>query len=149
MKKLIVFMFSVVLLGSCSKEKTVKFSIERTSSEPTFGTQGGSFYVNLSYDYLGGAGVSQISGGLTVGHRTPNWNGAGWSGVNSSFSESDLFTMIKNDNVSLSLGYLGYNCDYSGYYDIKAHVGRKEYIIKENYFRTSGNGSESINWIVP
>ena len=186
MKKLIIFMFSIVLLGSCGKEgctdvysvdynadatkddgscsdqRIVKFSIERTSSEPTFvynnyfGNVGGYIGVYLEYDYLGGAGISQVSGEVFVGTTHPNWAAGTGSGFdNNPYNETNQYTMIKNDNVSLNIIYRGIYCDYTGSYVIKAHVGNNEIIIKENYSPPANVGpnpyvgNEVQNWIVP
>ena len=148
--------------GSCSDQRIVKFSVERTSAEPTFvynndyGNVGGSFGVNISFDYSGGAGVSSVSGGALVGTCHPNWiNGVGSGYPNNSFDESDPVTMIKNDNVSLQISYGGIYCDYTGSYVIKAHVGNNEIIIEDNYSPSPSvdpngfQGGESMNWIVP
>jgi len=150
--------------GSCSDQRIVKFSIERTSSEPTYvwnadsgGDTCGYFGVSVSFDYSGGGGISQVSGGAMSRHIHPLWQQlSGFENYeNIIYDESDPVTMIKNDNVTLQIGYQGAYCDYTGSYIIKAYVGNNELIIEENYspppsVNPNGfNGGESKNWIVP
>ena len=157
MKKLIIFIFSVVLLGSCAKkQKVVKFSL-RTNLEPQYSTwyepfplpgapSSGEYYgyecVEFSYSYSSANSTSNASDQIQIGYS--NYSNQICNNTNLSYVETSDVSMYEGDNVSLSLIINRDEINQNGTYEVKAYVGNNEYIIWNNTYL-----SNNTNWIVP
>ena len=156
-------MFSIVLLGSCSKQKTVKFIIENTGTvncienSPNHDNHNSvngvlvcNFYSELQYSYISGDGVSESTGDCSLNY---------FSGTsNNTSSETSPITMIKGDNVEIQYYLEDYCCNGESI-TFKADVDGKEHIIavcSYDNIPLDPSGApghyacnETINWIVP
>ena len=159
MKKLIIFIFSIVLLGSCSKQKTVKFIIENTGTvncianspnSPNYNNNNGvlvcTFSSGLEYSYISGDGVSESTGDCSLNYISGT--------SNNTSSETSPITMIKGDNVEIEYFFSDFCCNGESI-TFKADVDGKEHIIAvcsyDNVFLDASVTAcnETINWIVP
>ena len=151
-------MFSIVMLGSCSKQKKVKFIIENTGTvncienspnSPNHNNDNGVIFCNflssLQYTYAGGGGISAVSGEISLEYNSGT--------SNNTSSESSSVTMIKGDNVEIEYLFSDF-CVNGESITFKADVDGKEHIIAvcsyDNVDLDWPNTiSETINWIVP
>ena len=139
-------MFSVVLLGSCTKQKTVKFIIENTGTVNCIENSPNHDNHNNNNGVL----VCNFSGWLEYSYISGT--------SNNTSSETSPITMIKGDNVEIKYMFSDYCCNGESI-TFKADVDGKEHIIAvcswDNIpLDPSGAGSrtacnETINWIVP
>ena len=167
MKRLLVFVFAVVLFGSCSKQKTVKFVVELTSDITSFespdcysnsnNAYNGWTELDLDYFYISSDGVSQSEGNILLKVYTPNYPNSNAT-YYETIKESSPITMLKGDNVQISYRVIN-QCVEGQLFTVKAIVNdNKEHIITENDggdpvsmngVFTSTYPPRVINWIVP
>ena len=167
MKRLLVFVFTMVFLGSCSKQRTVKFVVElnttpivqewydceslSNSNEYQGYTRGELSYSNISWD-----GVGQSGGLVESTWYSPTYSN---SYISTTYMESSPNTMMKGDNIEIYHKVYA-RCAINESYTFKAVVNdRKEYIIAENVSVNAVNPisennclnyiRERTNWIVP
>jgi hypothetical protein len=174
MKKLLVFMFSVVLLGSCGKEgcadvysvdynadatkddgscsdqRRVKFSIEMgddfTYVYPNSQpvSTEGWCWAQVHCEYIS-AGLNQVGGTDGIGQGN---NSQGW---NLLFSESEEYIFEKNDNITMELSGVVKLMENVSFV-VKAQINNEEIILWNKTYNVTVAGqtiNETQNWIVP
>ena len=149
MKKLIIFIFSIVLLGSCSKERRVKFSIEMGDdytylypNSSTVNTQGWC-WAGVNFEYIS-AGLNQEGGTNGVGQAQSSVG----PDYNSLFSETQEYIFVKNDNITIELDGIVHLMENVSFV-VKAHIKNDEIILWNNTYNYAGGAiDETQNWIV-
>tara|TARA_R100000654_G_scaffold73134_1_gene105613 strand:+ start:1216 stop:1722 length:507 start_codon:yes stop_codon:yes gene_type:complete len=168
MKRLLVFSF-ICLLFSCDKQREIYFTLESTQP-PTVFDNSIRLYTANSSCYWVSENQSAVSAYASI--KFPSIEGIECAGLTHntiSTARSQTYSIEKGTNVDVTLTVNA--CRHSGggvtggattsqflqqnigTYTLKAHIGRREYVIYENYQPYIDNynyyKNEEKNWIVP
>ena len=172
MKRLLVFSF-ICLLFSCDKQREIYFTLESTQPPTVFDNSIRVYYAN-SYCNWVPEGQSAVTASARI--IFPSAEGIecdmstyGLTHNTISTARTQTYSVEKGTNIDVFLSVGA--CRHSGggdtgfattnqflqqnigTYTLKAHIGRREYVIYENYqpYINAGSGFQNgeKNWIVP